>query len=308
MSFPVPITLIVFNRPDLTQRVFQAVARVKPQTLFVISDGARHDRDGEAELIDQSRDVIGQVDWPCQVFTDYSEVNLGCKQRIASGLDWVFGQTERSIVLEDDCLPEPTFFSFCERLLTRYQDDQRIMAISGNNFQQGRSRTPHSYYFSKFPHCWGWATWRRAWQKFDLRLSSWPDFQRCDGLQLMSDHPREAAYWSKIFERQRQEQTSSWAYAWLYSMWAESGLAILPDVNLVTNIGFDDRATHTTGTDNLLANLPTSPIEQLIHPPRITRNREADRFTFETIFRQRRMWEKLSGRWSKRWPQKRAAA
>ena len=286
MSFDTPVCFIIFNRPDVTERVFREIARCQPRTLLVISDGPRSEHPGEAELVQTTRRIIEQVDWPCRVLKNYSEVNLGCKQRISSGLNWVFEQVEQAIILEDDCLPEPTFFNFCSELLQRYRDDERIMAVSGDNFQEGQSRTPSSYYFSKYPHCWGWASWRRAWKKMDLELKSWPDFQASGGMRLIADSPEEEKYWTRIFEQLQKGLIDSWAYSWTYSCWAHSGLTILPDVNLVSNIGFGEQATRTKKNDRRMANLPTKPIHEILHPRLVFRHKEADILTFNRIFKE----------------------
>lgn len=152
----------IFNRPDVTKKAFNEIRKVQPDILLVVSDGPSHHKQGEAEKCLETRAIIDQVDWDCKVLTNYSDVNLGCAKRILSGLDWIFGNFERAIILEDDCLPDPSFFPFCEELLERYKNDDRVMSISGQNSQFGRSRTSYSYYFSRYAHCWGWATWRRA--------------------------------------------------------------------------------------------------------------------------------------------------
>lgn len=165
-----PIALIIFNRPDLTIRVFSKIARAKPKTLFVIADGPRSDHPGDIKKCAEARSIIESVDWDCTVHKNYSDINLGCGRRLASGISWVFEKVEEAIILEDDCLPHPTFFRFCKELLERYRDDERIMQINGQNFQHKSMRTSYSYLFSYSNNCWGWATWRRAWQHFDMEM------------------------------------------------------------------------------------------------------------------------------------------
>src|SRR5579871_4386735 len=162
-----PVALIVFNRPDTTRQVFQEIRRVRPPVLLVVADGPRRDHPEDEQLCRETRAVAEEVDWPCQVLTEYSDVNLGCRHRPASGLDWVFSQVEEAIILEDDCVPHPSFFRFCSELLSRYRDDARIGTIAGTNVQGGRKRGGASYYFSKYPTIWGWASWRRAWALYD---------------------------------------------------------------------------------------------------------------------------------------------
>src|SRR5687767_13684909 len=163
-----PVALLVFNRPQATARVFEAVARARPPRLLVVADGPRADRPDDGELCHQTRAIIERVDWPCEVMKDYSDTNLGCRKRVSSGLDWVFSNVADAIILEDDCLPEPSFFPFCEELLERYRDDERVAMIRAGNFLEGRRVASTSYYFSRWFHIWGWATWARAWKHNDV--------------------------------------------------------------------------------------------------------------------------------------------
>ena len=153
-----PVLFLVFNRPDTTAQVFEAIRQAKPPRLYVASDGAREDKEGELEKVKQVREIVSQVDWNCEVKTLFRDKNLGCKIAVSSAIDWFFEQEEMGIILEDDCLPHPTFFRFCQELLERYRDDERIGMISGNNFQFGRKCTDYSYYFSMYSHIWGWAS------------------------------------------------------------------------------------------------------------------------------------------------------
>ncbi len=296
MSLSTPVLFLTFNRPETTSRVFEQIARARPSTLLLVSDGPRPDREGERERVEATRALVQQVDWPCEVLTDFSDINMGCKDRIASALAWTFGLVEEAIVLEDDCLPDPSFFDYCEQLLDHYRDDRRVMAITGNNFQAGQSRTPHSYYFSKYFHCWGWATWRRAWESFDRELTSWPEFQATGALASSADSRPEEEYWDRIFTAQHEGKICSWAYPFQYSCWAQSGLTVTPNVNLVSNIGFGPDATHTTN-DSPQANVPVQSIGELRHPPLVVRNKAADRYTFATCYqrppRLRRLQRKI---------------
>jgi hypothetical protein len=280
-----PVVFIIFNRPDTTARVFEAIRQAKPSLLFVIADGARTSKAGEAEKCAAARAIIDGVDWDCEVRTNYSDVNLGCGKRVASGLDWVFQEVEEAIILEDDCLPHPTFFQFCEELLEYYRNDTRIMAIAGNNFQRGKKYSAASYYFSRYPHCWGWASWRRAWQYYDFKMSIWPQIRGGEWLDNMLDSKKSVKYWSEIFDNMHyKELIDIWDYQWTFACWIQSGLSILPGVNLISNIGFGEDATHTV-ENSPLANLPVQAVEfPLIHPPFLLRNYEADRFTNKILF------------------------
>jgi hypothetical protein len=283
MTFSVPVAFIIFNRPDTTDRVFQAIRQAQPQRLLVIADGPRADRPGEAEKCAATRAVIDLVDWECEVLTNYSDTNLGCKRRVSSGIDWVFSQVEEAIILEDDCLPAPSFFQFCQTLLEKYRDDDRVMMISGDSFQPADRKFEDSYYFSKYIHIWGWATWRRAWQHYDVEMSSWQDFRDRRLLNASCPDPIEAEYWLKIFDDVANGSVDTWDQQWVYTCWQQSGMSIMPAVNLISNIGFRDDATHTIGSSPW-AEMPVGRIHNIRHPPFVLKDQEADTYTFENIF------------------------
>jgi hypothetical protein len=238
-----PVVFLVFNRPDLTERVFRRIAEAKPQTLLLVADGPRSEK--EVKICTQVREIIDRVDWDCRVLKNFSDTNLGCKRRVASGLDWAFDQVSEAIILEDDCLPSPSFFYFCQTLLERYRDDERIFMIGGNNFQFGINRTEDSYYFSRYAEIWGWATWRRAWQCYDVTMMSWPAFKAAGGMRWAFEHPAEQQYWERYFQETYEGKIDTWDYIWFYTCLSQSGLSILPNINLVSNLGFGPNATHT---------------------------------------------------------------
>jgi hypothetical protein len=284
-----PIVFLIFNRPDVTERVFAEIARSKPPKLLVVCDGARASRAGEAEKVSATRAIIERVDWPCEVLTNFSDVNLGCRRRISSGLNWVFEQVEEAIILEDDCLPTPTFFRFCQELLELYRNDMRIGMISGNNFQFGRRYNNDSYYFSKHTHIWGWATWGNRWREgYDDKMSKWPMILDGGRLGDLILDENELSYWKKIFNRMYSGKDNSWAFPWTYSNWIQGWLTILPSVNLVSNIGFMPTATHSTTATKLSAMDVQDLNFPLTHPIFRMRNIEADKTSFwvfrDTIF------------------------
>lgn len=278
-----PVALFIFNRPETTERVFERIAAARPPRLFVVADGPRADRPLESDRCAQARAIVERVNWKCDVLTNFSETNLGCQRRIASGLDWIFSIAERAIILEDDCLPDPTFFPYCRELLERYEDDERIVMISGDNFQPASRTSPYSYYYSKYPHVWGWATWRRVWQSYDVSMALWPLVRERDLLRDIVGSERAALAWRTIFDAVHAGQIDTWDYQLTFAAWMQNGLSILPGENLVSNIGFTADATHTT-TASPLSNLPTYPMRfPLRHPPYMVRDRAADAHT-ETIF------------------------
>ncbi len=258
-----PIVFFIFNRPEHTEKVFAAIRSARPKKLFVVADGPRHERDRTTE----TRSMI-HVDWPCEVITNYSEQNLGCKKRISSGLDWVFSQVERAIIVEDDCLPDPTFFRFCEELLEKYKDDPQVMHIGGNFFQQKNKsfKTDSSYYFSKIPHIWGWATWRRAWNLYDIRIEKWPEYRQNNFLEDRFKNIGAYEYWSKVWDEYHANKIDSWDGQWFFSCISHDGLCITPTKNLVTNIGFGADATHTKKDNGGAAIVLESMPFPLTHP------------------------------------------
>jgi hypothetical protein len=279
-----PVAFIVFNRPDTTERVFAEIAKARPPKLLVIGDGARSGKSGEAEKVEACRAIIKRVDWDCEVLTNFSEVNLGCKRRVSSGIDWVFEQVEEAIILEDDCLPEPTFFKFCQELLEKYRHDERVSMISGDNFQFGKKRGDGSYYFSNFHHIWGWATWRRAWSNYDRDAKIWPKMR--DGRWLGSLGLGESGnqFWSKNFQAVFNGAIDTWDYQWVLSSWSQGRLAVIPQVNLISNIGFGQEATHTTGT-SVYADMACEAMQfPLTHPDIFLASKVADDYTAENMF------------------------
>jgi hypothetical protein len=282
-----PVTFIIFKRPETTQKVFDAIRQAKPKKLFVIADGPRIDRDGEVEKCEASREIIETVDWDCEVIKNYSDINLGCAKRVSSGLDWVFDNVEESIILEDDCIPHHTFFRFAEELLEEYRYDTRIASITAQNAQLGRNRTDYSYYYSRYSHCWGWATWKRAWQYYDLDIKLWKEVKANNILSNILCDPKAVSYWHKVFDPIYKNPTGiTWDYQWTFACWMQSGLTIIPNTNLVSNVGVGADSTHfTSGQEFSYINLPTEAMKfPLQHPPLIVRNSEADNFIQRTVY------------------------
>jgi hypothetical protein len=286
-SLKTPILFLVFNRPDTTQLVFKEIRKARPPRLYISADGPRMDKAGEAEKVRQVRKLITEgIDWDCEVNILFREQNLGCRGAVSSGISWFFEREEAGIILEDDCVPDLSFFRFCQELLQKYFSDTRIMTISGNNFQFGRRRTEYSYYFSRHPHIWGWATWRRAWNLFDTKMTTWP--QLSEGQWLMDVFRGDEfaiPFWENIFQSVYSGNIDSWAYIWTMSSWTQEGLSIIPDRNLVSNIGFGPQATHTKTNQNRRANMAINSMTfPLDHPPFVIRNAKADEFTEKEVF------------------------
>jgi hypothetical protein len=231
-------------------------------------------RSAEVRLIAQN------VDWPCEVLTNFSDQNLGCRRRIETGLDWVFDQVDHAIIIEDDCVPNDDFWPYCEALLERYRDDIRIGAITGMNMQDSQPRGDAAYYFSKYLHVWGWATWRRVWNNHDATMAFWPHMRRSTQWRTSCTDPIERLFWEEAFERVAHGEVDTWDYPLVASFFHQELLTATPNSNLVANIGFGADSTHTIGS----AEFKTAPLGPLAHPTQIDRNSEADAYTFEHHF------------------------
>lgn len=279
----VPVCLLIYRRPEMTRRVLEAVRAARPATLLVVADGPRPGDADEARACAAARAVVNEVDWDCRVLTQFATENMGLRQRVSSGLAWVFDQVDRAIILEDDCLPTASFFPFCDELLTRYADDERVMLISGDNAHGWRPRGAN-YGFTSYALIWGWATWRRAWRRYDDTMSSWPALRDAGWMEKTFGHPRAVAHWRAKFE-DGHRRFNSWARAWVYACLTSGGLCAVPAMNLVSNIGFGEEATHTKGLVDGRSAAPTQPLNfPLRHPEHVAADPAADRFLERRLF------------------------
>lgn len=281
----VPVALFLFNRPDTTREVFEQIRAVQPRTLLLIADGPRRTHPDDVAGCAAARAVVEQgIDWACDVRRNFADENLGCGRRVASGLDWVFATVEAAIILEDDCRPEPIFFDFCAELLARYAGESRIGSISGSNFQRCDVTGGAGYYFSRHPHSWGWATWRRSWQHYDYAMRGWPELDSQGWLRRILERAREESYWKTVFDRTWRGEIDTWDYQWTFASWRHDLLTILPAANLVENIGFGRAATHTAERPANARRTQRRQVWPLCHPAMITRNAAADRYTADHHF------------------------
>jgi GR25 family glycosyltransferase involved in LPS biosynthesis len=281
------VLFLIFNRLDTTKQVFEAIRQARPPRLYVAADGHRPDHAGEDEKVREVRNyVLNNIDWNCEVKTLFRDRNMGCGVAVSNAIDWFFEFEEAGIIFEDDVLPDPSFFTFCEELLQRYRDELQIMIISGNYFAGEKHRPTTSYYFSKYPHMWGWATWRRAWKCNDRKMIEWPKIKQTNFLRQLADGDKYFInYWSKIFDMVHAGRTDIWDYHFTFACWVNHGLSIMPGKNLVKNIGFGTDGTHTFNDDHWIAKLPLQRIEfPLIHPMSVERNIAADRWSDRHVF------------------------
>lgn len=281
-QFETPVLFLIFNRPEQTQIVFDRIKSLKPVNLYIAADGPRADKPGEYDLCQQTRKITSEIDWPCHLKTLFRPENLGCGKAISSALNWFFENVEYGIILEDDCLPDISFFQYCEENLIKYKDDGQIMSIGGNNFQNGIKRGEGSYYFSNYPHQWGWATWRRAWKHYDFDMPDIDTFLR-SGINRIFKSKKEVKYWTKKLMLVINNKINTWDYQWFYTIWKNNGYSITPNCNLVINIGFRNNATHTFLRDSIKEN---DKLEKMTYPimhPSKKIEHFADLTTYENI-------------------------
>jgi hypothetical protein len=272
-----PILLIIYKRPDTTAKVFEIIKKIKPSKLYIAADGPKSKTEEKACQL--TRDIVARIDWRCETKRNYLTKNLGLKKRMESAITWFFANEEKGIILEDDCLPDMSFFKFCEELLEKYKDDERVMSISGNNFLFGEKNVRYSYHFSRFNHCWGWATWRRAWKLYDGEMKYWSEIKRNGWLGSVLDSWISVKYWTMILDLVYKNKINSWAYRWTYSCWLQEGLSIIPAENLVVNIGFGKNATNTKNRSARVISRLAKIKLPLKHPRFLLRDSEADNIT-----------------------------
>lgn len=278
-----PVLFLVFNRPDVTQQVFDEIKRARPSRLYVAADGPRAHKEGERERVEAVRKLTTQVDWDCELKTLFREENLGCKMAVSSAIDWFFEHEESGAILEDDCLPNPSFFRFMAEMLEHYKDDDRVMKIAGANYiGDDYSQNQYDYFFSHYAHVWGWATWRRAWKHFTLEMTAYEEVKEKDLLQASFSCEGEAKHFWNVWEMTREGKLDSWAYRWQYALYIQSGMTVVPRKNMVSNIGFGVDSTHTSDKGHPLENFPKADMDfPITHPDFLLWDKEADRKFYE---------------------------
>ena len=285
-----PLLFIVFNKLNETKKVFDVIRLYKPKYFFIAADGARSWVEGEVENCNAVRKwVTENVDWDCEVFTLFRKENIGCGKGPSEAITWFFEHVNEGIILEDDCVPNKSFFTFCETMLEKYRNDKRVSAISGNNFLGNRTTDFEvDYFFSIFPSSWGWATWKRAWQEFDFTIESWNHINQKMLLNYIFKEQQYQLWWKKQFDfMYRQQPQDMWDFQFHYLSMKNRQLAIIPSVNLVSNIGHGEQGTHFNDPDSNIANLPTFELHfPLRHPMMFCRNYEADVHSQKLLFGQ----------------------
>lgn len=281
-----PVLFVIFKRVDQTEKVFEAIKVAKPPKLFVVSDGARPQVPGETELVERCRKITEQVDWDCEVSRLYRAENLGSYYSIPDGISWFFSNVEEGVVLEDDCLPAPTFFRYCETLLEKHRNDSRIWWINGTNIDFQHNETHgNGYMFSKYPNSWGWASWRSRWQAHDQSMQHWRDSRKKKDNPVNSLPFQKKLYWKSVFDW--AAAFPNWDYRVVCTCALNGGLACVPKVNQIKNIGIGDKyAVHTRSKDDVLGEMTTSEMQfPLEYEERVETNTELDEHLEKNLYK-----------------------
>lgn len=295
-----PILFLIFNRPEHTLRVFEQIRLAKPRKFYIASDGPRPNNIKDEFLVNQSRKIIEKIDWECEYKTLFRSDNLGCRIAVSEAINWFFNNEPEGIILEDDCFPSDSFFTFCDEMLDYYRENKSIGIISGSNLFNSKKIKNQDYFFSKYVHIWGWATWSDRWKSYyDPDMTSWPSIKQNKDKKWLYGDDFELNYWVNIFDRTYRKEIDTWDYQWVFANWISNRINIIPRVNLISNIGFGQNATHTL-RKNSLSNLPimelTSPIR---HPKLIIRNIGLDNFHYKKHLSQnlfKRIIKKIIGK------------
>lgn len=282
-----PILFIVFNRPSTTKIVFETIRKAKPARLYIASDGPRKNNLNDDKLCNKVKNIVSYIDWDCDVKTLYREQNLGCKRAVTSAITWFFENEEEGIILEDDVLPLPCFFDYCDELLEKYRYEERVAMISGNNLISKRFDVNESYFFSHYTNIWGWATWRRVWEQHDYDIKKWSLWKKKGVLRRFSDGvPSFEFYWKDQIQSVYEGKLDDWTVTLMLILWQAKSYCIIPSNNLVENIGFGIEATNTTGEmpECVSESIPQELLFPLIHPKEIIRQENADILMSKRVF------------------------
>jgi hypothetical protein len=278
------VILIIFNRPDTTRRVAEAIAKARPARLLVVADGPRVNYPEDRAKVEETRKVIDEIDWQCEVLRNYSDVNMTCRKRIVTGLDWAFSIVEEAIILEDDTLPDQSFFPFCAELLERYRHNEEVAYIGGYQFFPDSSCVPDSYYFSIYGSIWGWATWRRAWQLNDDAMKDWPELKKSGWVNRIFPEEHISEFFEKTWDKM-WEGFDTWDYRWYFAIRRHNMLSVVPSFSMIENIGFGGSATHTTSQPpEYQLRKAKQMVFPLRHPGGVSSNTAADKILSDAAY------------------------
>jgi len=279
----IPVLFIIFNRPEITNISFKEIRNYKPTKLYIAGDGPRQKNKKDEYLVKKTRKILEKIDWKCEKKIMFNEKNLGCKVAVVKAIDWFFEKEEKAIILEDDCVPSKDFFKFCQILLERYKNDNKIISITGSNFVDSNN-DEESYYFSKYFNPWGWATWREKWKLYDLQLSFWPEYKQTKKWKDNLPNFTERLFWYKKINDTYLNKIDTWDYQMIALAFYKNLLTIAPKKNLIKNIGFGNDATHTVISNKFLEDLSIENLDNIKHPKNIIQNLKADRSIFKYRF------------------------
>ncbi len=278
------VLFIIFNRPDTTKLVFEKIREARPKRLYIAADAPRPGKPEDEILCKEARDIVNKIDWDCELKTLFRTENGGCKEAVSAAITWFFNNEEEGIILEDDCLPANSFFKFCDTLLKKYRNDTRIRHITGCNLQQGKKWGDASYYFSNRTHVWGWASWKRVWNEYDKSLARYNNDEIREKLQNIYPDPLVVECWVNIFNDVKAGKINSWAYPLDFINFFNNGLTIIPNENLISNIGYGAAGTNTIETDHVFSNVDLSEIKEITDPAFIVPEKQADLFIMNNHF------------------------
>jgi len=288
-----PILLIIFNRRETTKKVFEVIRAARPKKLFIAADGFRENKSDENLICEETRLLTENIDWPCEVSRKYSQTNMGCDPHVESAVSWFFEHVDQGIILEDDCVPNQSFFGFCEQMLDKYKDNTEVMHINGSNFQFGKENNNASYYFSVYPHSWGWATWKRAWKKYDSKMCNFPEFKETKSIKKILPTTAQQKFHLNLFEKLYEGKYTFWDSKWTFAIWFQNGICITPKVNLISNIGHGTNATHTIAKEKI--HQESTGLTTIVDPISTSVNQLADKRTF-LVYYYRSLLQKIQHR------------
>ncbi len=280
-----PVLFMIFNRIDTAEQVFAKIREVQPTKLYIEADGPRKHVPGELDACQQVRNkILSMIDWKCDLHTLFHEQNLGCKEAVSSAISWLFENEEQGIILEDDCLPETSFFFYCQKMLHKYSKDEEVMMISGTNYIAKQTEDSNNVFFSQYYAIWGWATWKRAWAKYDKTMSTWPAYKKSGALQRTYPYFGVAPQLAFVFESAAQGKVNTWDYQWFYTCTSNNGYTIVPSKNQISNLQFNS-GTHNDGATSKYTFMKTLPldVEKLEIPHSIAVDRKQEIFLFKEV-------------------------
>lgn len=282
--FNIPILILSYNRPNLFKKSFKAVLKIKPKKIYVANDGPKNNLE-DIKRVNEIRKFINRINTKTLIKKKFNQSNLGCKKNNVEAINWFFKNEKNGIIIEDDCIPKINFFWFASKMLKKYRYNKKIYCISGSNFQEKRI-DKFTYYFSKYNHCWGWATWKNRWIKNDSDIKFWPKYKKSSTWKNFHKNIIEKKYWQKIFDKCYEKKIDSWAYPWTLSVWKKKGLTVTPNFNLVKNIGYGPNSTNSKfNFEPIKYKNKTKFKKYFLHPKKILVNTYADEYVFNNHFK-----------------------